>query len=250
MSKSNNDAVSVPTDSPFPVVASADARAMLATQVAEAGIGVFDLDRIKLPTGGGNFFELPGLDGPTPAQEFHAVITAVRANQKAWHRTTMDEGGGGSFPDCRSYDGETGWGNRDLEPEANELGEAVQGQHSCADCPWNQFGSARGEGSGKDCSDSTHLVFYREGVALPDLMIVPAGSLKAVRNYLLSLAKHGVHPQRVVTSFKLDPAVSRSGQKYSRLNLTVARTLTDAEADAFADLKAPSDQLLLAAATL
>ncbi len=235
------DAVASQTTSEILVVADADARSLLAEAVVDMGAGAFDMDKIKLPSSGAEFFEVEGPSGTEAKKELDVVIAAVRGSQKAWYRTTMDEGGGGAAPSCSSTDGVTGFGTRDLSaPE-----DAEPQQHSCGDCPWNQFGSSRGAGAGKDCSDSYHLIFYRLDAGLPDFMVVPAGSLKAVRSYLMRLLKYKSKPQSVVTRISLESTKNASGTKFSRLVLNKLRDLDDAERAVFATLKEPCEQMLL-----
>jgi hypothetical protein len=229
------------TNSNILVVADAEARSLLAEAVVDMGAGAFDMDKIKLPSSGAEFFEVEGPNGTEALKELDVVIAAVRGSQKAWYRTTMDEGGGGAAPSCSSNDGVTGFGVRDLDSPD----DAPPEEHKCSTCPWNQFGSSRGSGAGKDCSDSYHLIFYRLDAGLPDFMVVPAGSLKAVRSYLMRLLKYKSKPQSVVTRISLEATKNSTGTKFSRLVMTKLRDLSEPERSVFATLKEPCEAMLL-----
>ena len=93
-------------------------------------------DRIKVPSGGGLAFEVPGEnpDEPDLQKEFSAVILYHHPILSYYKEKYT---GGSEAPDCSSMDGING-----VDRESGEL-------KSCKDCPLNQFGT--GENGGKAC---------------------------------------------------------------------------------------------------
>ena len=67
-------------------------------------------ERIKIPSGGGIMFEIPGEnpDEPETVKEFSAVIL-YQHSLNAYYKSEYQ--GGSNPPDCGSYDGHNGEGN-------------------------------------------------------------------------------------------------------------------------------------------
>ena len=107
-----------------------------------AGLTV-SFDRIKIPSGGGTVFEIPGdnPDEPETVKEFSAVILYQHA-LNAYYKNEYT--GGSNPPDCGSYDGFVGEGT-------------PSGQ--CRSCPLNQYGS--GKNGAKACKNRRRLYLLR-----------------------------------------------------------------------------------------
>lgn len=188
------------------------------------GVGQFDLQRIKVPSGGGQTFELQTLKGVEAAASLEVVITAIRGNEKQWWKSADPSG---DRPSCQSFDGIHGNGINSLDEAA------TPGKHECATCAWNQFGTSRGKSSrGKDCKDTITLFFFRPGSRLPGFISVPPTSLKAVRTYSLALLDAGKTIHGVVTRISLVIEKSQDGTKYAEIKLDYVGDLEDAEAEA------------------
>jgi len=230
MSNEPSNALAVVDRANFPVLANSDAPVALRRAIEEYGADFGSLTRIRLPSGGMLAWEIPSPVGEADVvKEFTGVIAHVKMNEKAWWRTPMGEGQGGSPPDCTSRDGISGFGVNSL----NEDAEASE--HECMKCQWNQFGSSRGPSSeGKDCSDMAQVWVFRAGSRLPSVLIAPATSLKGLTRYCIGLVDIGQEAWRVMTRFGLEPAVSRNGTKYAKLKLTVARPLDESEVESMA----------------
>jgi len=181
-------------------------------------LGLGQLDRIRVPTGGGLAWTVPGFTGDEMKPAFEGIIVAVRSSRAFWE-TSFDENPG-QPPTCVSDDGLTGAG-------------APGGV--CADCPFAQFGSdVRRDGSagrGCACREMRLLFVKTPGVVLPTVVVAPRTSIQEVQSYLLSLANFGYDYSAVITAFSLAPEKNDAGIKYAKMKLTPARTL-DAEAAA------------------
>jgi len=188
-------------------------REALTENIGTGGIGEFDLDQVKVPAGGGRTWLIPGLE-ETEAKTIEGVILH-KAEPRAYWKVTMEEGGGGTPPDCSSGDGMTGTGT----PGG-----------ACYHCPLNEFGTAA-KGGGKACKQTKRLFLLREGDRIPIVLTVPPGSLKNLGKYFLRLAGQAIPYFAVVTRFELASAKSADGITYSQIVPTMVSRLEPSEVD-------------------
>ncbi len=172
-----------------------------------AGLGIH-FARAKVPSGGGLSFELTeeDADGNTDSKEITAVILYHHPLQ-TYYRSQYN--GGNERPDCGSMDGVTGSGT----PGG-----------ICASCRLNQFGTA--ENNGKACKQRHRLYILREGEYFPMILDLPTGSVKGFGSYMKRLINRRRNPSLVVTSFKLQKALSAGGISYSQVVFNNVRDLT------------------------
>ena len=175
-------------------------------------------ERIKIPSGGGTVFEIPGddPDNPDSVKEFSAVIL-YQHPLNAYYKTAYK--GGSNLPDCGSFDGIMGIGN-------------PGGQ--CKDCPLNVFGS--GENGAKACKNRRRLYLLREGDVFPMILALPTGSLKGFTRYLMRLLPKYKSSNGVVTKFSLKKMTSNTGIAYSQAQFAVERVLSPEEHKLIASL--------------
>lgn len=168
-------------------------------------------ERVKIPSGGGTMFEIPGdnPDEPETVKEFSAVIL-YHHSLNAYYQNEYQ--GGSNPPDCGSYDGHNGEGN----PGGN-----------CDSCPLNQYGS--GKNGAKACKNRRRLYLLREGEIFPMILSLPTGSLKALTRYLMRVIPKYKNSNAVVTKFTLKKASSNTGINYSQAQFAVKRTLSPEE---------------------
>ena len=171
-------------------------------------------DRIKIPSGGGLAFEVPGddPDSPDTVKEFKAVILyhhPISCFYKEEYK------GGNNPPDCGSMDGKIG-----ILAESGEL-------RTCADCPNNKFGSAKN--GGKACKQKRRMYLLRENESLPILLSLPTGSLAEFSKYVMRLLARGKKPNRVVTKFSLKKVQNAGGISYSQAVFSFDRDLNESE---------------------
>lgn len=171
-------------------------------------------DRIKIPSGGGLAFEVPGddPDSPDSVKEFKAVILyhhPISCFYKEEYK------GGNNPPDCGSMDGKIG-----VLAETGEL-------RTCADCPNNKFGSAKN--GGKACKQKRRMYLLRENESLPILLSLPTGSLAEFSKYVMRLLARGKKPNRVVTKFSLKKVQNAGGISYSQAVFSFDRDLNESE---------------------
>lgn len=184
----------------------------LATAMSDEMAGMsLSFDRIKIPSGGGTVFEVPGdAPGETDAvKEFSGVIL-YHHPLFSYYRERFS--GGNEAPDCGSYDGVIGVGN----PGG-----------PCAQCPLNQFGS--GENGGKACKNKRRIYILREGELIPMVLTLPTGSMKEFSVYIKRLLAKGRMSSTVVTRFSLKKTTNVGGIAYSQAQFSKGRSLTDKE---------------------
>ena len=149
------------------------------------GISAFDLDRVKVPTGGALQWAVPSLDGVDTVKALEGVIVLWTQPRARWESSL--ENGGRKPPVCTSEDGIVGVGN----PGG-----------SCASCRYNQFGTAA-KGGGKACKERRMLFMLNPDSLLPMVVQIPATSIKPIRQYLMRLASAGLPYYAVVTKLAL-----------------------------------------------
>lgn len=201
----------------------ADLMDILTMNVGPQGLSQFDLDRIKVPAGGGLQFDIPTLDGEEQASTYEGIIVHWQEPRAYWD-VNFDESGGGTPPDCSSPDGVIGEGKFGPDSEGNPSGR-------CDDCQMSQWGSARGgERRGQACKQMRVLYCVRPDTMLPDVVICPPTSIKNMRKYFLRLAGRQIRFNSVITRFKLERTQSADGITYSRITPSFVARLDDDQA--------------------
>ncbi|MCM1026117.1 MAG: hypothetical protein NC432_06755 [Roseburia sp.] len=189
----------------------------LAEAVAEEmdGLGTIPFDRVKIPSGGGLAFEIPGEeeDDTETAQELigvildHGPVNAYWANKFA---------GGNEQPDCSSFDGKQG-----VDRITGEI-------KNCATCPYNQFGS---DNAGKACKNVHRVYILREDNPVPLILSLPPTSLKYMRDYIgKRVILKGFRCWQVLTKITLKKEKSKDGIVYSRAAFAFVDKLTPEQA--------------------
>lgn len=163
-----------------------------------------DFTRVKIPSGGGLMFEIPGddPDNPDVVKELEGVIVDHHPCNALW----LDEfKGGNTPPDCSSLDGKVGIGKDGK-------------QQACATCKYNQWGSDPRGGHGKWCKNMRRIYLLQEGALFPLLLTVPPTSLKNTADYVAKrILVKKLRPSEVVTNITLRKATSNDGIVYSQV---------------------------------
>jgi hypothetical protein len=198
-------------------------------------IGAFDLDRCKVPAGGGTNWELPTLEGIQEIKELQGVIVHF-SDPRAYWEVPFDESGGGSPPDCSSTDGYTGRG--------------VPGGE-CQECPLAAFGSAPQRGDkpsrGQACKQMRFLFLARPDSIIPLLVVAPPTSLRELKQYFIRMAGEMVNFASVVTELTLVKDKNSDGITYSRIVPRMVKRLSETE---YARVKEYADALRVSVSTV
>ena len=167
-----------------------------------------DLNRIKVPSGGSTIWSVQGPDGEDEAVKvLEGIIVFITMRRAYWPDTTPS----GTPPVCSSVDCITGVG----EPGG-----------SCDECRYSLFKSAvrpdGSEGNGQACKQTKLLFMLRPGKLLPDVVCVPAGSLKVVKHWQVTLPYPFVS---VITKLALKKVQSIDGIDYSQVTPSMGSVL-------------------------
>lgn len=164
--------------------------------------------RVKIPSGGGLAFEVPGDDPENPETEKEIVGVMVDHHpvNAYWAEKYT---GGNAAPDCSSMDGKNG----DYGP--------------CASCQFNEWESDPEGKRGKACKNMHRVYLLREDEIMPLLLTLPPTSLKNISDYLgLRVVSKGLRSYGVVTKVSLKKAQNAGGIEYSQAVFTLAGKLS------------------------
>jgi len=190
----------VPVDelhSLFPALGDPDMLEALNANLGDSdSVGVFDLDRVKIPAGGGVNWEVPGLDGMDAVKHLRGVIVGTIPRRSYWE-VSLDEQSSGdpSPPDCSSDNAKFGKGLYGVGSDLHPSGE-------CATCPMNQFQEIKGRNT-KPCSEQRLTLFLRENTVLPVVVQLPPTSMKEMKTYMLRLSSNGIAFYKAITKLAL-----------------------------------------------
>ena len=192
--------------------------------VGAGGMTAFDLERIKIPSGGMLAWEIPTITGkPEYVQEFDGVVIFHKDGRVYWEKP-LAESGGNEPPDCSSADCVVGIGN----PGG-----------SCGQCPFARFGSDQQGGRGQACKQVKQLFVARSDGLLPVVLPLPPTSLSVARKYFLRLTSRRIPYYGVLTRFSLEKATNKGGIAYARAVLSLVEVLPDAQREALRQVGEP-----------
>lgn len=171
-----------------------------------------DLDRVKIPAGGGTIWEVPDMDEVEDTKTLEGVIIYWKPGRVFWAES-FEEGGGGTPPDCASDDGKCGVGN----PGG-----------TCEGCIHNEWESST-KGRGKACKEVRQVFMLRGNSLLPILVTLPPTSIKPFRVYMRQLLQRGLSYSKVVTRLTLEKTQQKGGGSivYSVVHASMVGTIPD-----------------------
>jgi len=211
----NDNALAVIESTDFRAVAIIGTEAGALQEMIRENIGTdlsaYDLPRLKVPAGGGSFWEEQTAEGPKPAEYVDGVILLRKDKKKFWEKGQDEAGGETTPPDCSSED--------------RIFGTGIPGGE-CAKCPYNEFKTAK-KGDGKACRDFSELYILKKNSVMPTVVQVPATSLKNLKQYGMILVDSAKNMSAVVTRFSLT-AEMKSGSKTAIVNF---KSIGDIPAD-------------------
>lgn len=193
----------------YPVLGDPDLMEAFTANLGDDDVSLFDLDRVKIPSGGATTWELPGLgDEPEATRELRGVVLEVISRRSYWE-VSLDEQSEPSPPDCSSDTAKFGKG-------VYGVGSDLHPSGTCKDCPMNAFQEV-GTRTIKPCSEQRLLIFLREGSVLPIVVQLPPTSMKEMKKYNMRLASNGIPFYRAVTTLKLTK-VEKGNTPYAVVN--------------------------------
>lgn len=172
------------------------------------GISAQDLDIVTFPSGGMTKWAIPTL-GDEQVEDFIDGIIVHHHLARAYWSESLDEGGGGQPPDCRSPNGKVGIG----DPGGK-----------CAACPLSEWGEDQ---EPPECREMKLVYFVTEDDLFPLVLRVPRTSVQIFKKYLLRAARKGVPYWGVVTRFGLEHTKNADGVEYAQLTCSSVKTLNE-----------------------
>lgn len=165
-------------------------------ELAEDTAGMqLNFPRVKMPSGGGLTFEVPGASSrPEIAQTLQGIILYHHPTNNYWPGGNEDEN---APPSCSSMDGECGVGN----PGG-----------PCCECPHNQWGTGR-MGFGKACKNGFSLYLLRSGEFLPLHFSLPPTSIKAFTDFVTTFTSRRRTVNGSLVEIGLEKTNSRNNGK-------------------------------------
>jgi len=154
--------------------------------------------RIKIPSGGGSAFEMPGEDEAPLIQLDCIILDQYRVNAY-WPEEEDGAAKANQPPSCFAMDAKTGTG----EPGGD-----------CARCPMNQWQSSS-KGKGKACKNIRRVYILLAGSRLPHLLTLPPTSLEDFNSHMIGLTDKGIPYYGISSKAKLYKKVSAQGKTYS-----------------------------------
>lgn len=185
-----------------------DIRETLTTNLGEDTINDRDLERIKIPAGGGPAWIAPDISGDRIMNELPVIILMWSQIRTYW-KLPMEESEGNMPPDCFSPDARRGFGS----PGGD-----------CLNCRFAQFGSDP-KSDGQACKLVRQLFVLREENILPEIVSLPASSIKPSHLYFQRLAVRGVPCYGLISRIGLEKAKNPQGIVYSRATFTAGELL-------------------------
>jgi hypothetical protein len=180
---------------------------IIAANAGSTGISERDFESVTMPTGGAATWTVASLTGEENVKSIDGIVIAFKDVRLMW-KTSFDEGGGGSPPDCKADDGLTGIG----DPGG-----------PCHLCPLSKFGS---DGKrGQQCGQYRMLLVLRPGSIIPIMLKLPPTSLKACRSFFMAMANQRMRYCDAVLRIGLEPTKNADGIKYSEATFTLAEVL-------------------------
>lgn len=180
----------------------------------------WDLDKVKVPSGGGTTWQVPSLDGEEAIQSLDGIIIHW-GNRRAYWEDSFS--GSNEPPQCNSQDGIHGVGDPGGE---------------CASCQYAQFQSAD-DGVGQACKATRVLFMLKPDSLIPIVVTLPPASLGNAKKYFLRLVGAGVAHTSLVTKLTLTKDKSKGGITFSRVELTAGQRLSPDAAHKVAEFAAP-----------
>ena len=172
-------------------------------------ISIFDLPRIKVPSGGGQFWNYQTAAGPVSTPCVEGVVVYINRTKSRWD-VDFDDATETTPPDCHSTDCITGIGT----PGGD-----------CASCPFNQYESAA-KGAGKACKDLADVFILTKTGIMPTAIQFPRTSLKSLKKYGITIMDAGLSVHDVMTKFTLH-VEKKAGKDTAIIDMASAGPIPD-----------------------
>jgi hypothetical protein len=204
-------------------------REILEANLGPRGLTPQQLDRIKVPSGGAQMFNLQGIEGEEAFREVSGIVLAWGDIRMYYKVPFAERGKQRTPPDCLSKDGLYGIGDPGGE---------------CRHCPMAGWESDPKGGRGQACKEIRRILLLRGDHLLPELVNVPPTSLRNAQQYFLRLASRRIPYWSLITTLRLEKASNADGIDYARITFTSGDRFNDDERAVLAAYQAQMTTLL------
>jgi hypothetical protein len=206
-----------------------EVREVLEANLGPRGLSERNLERIKVPTGGGLTWTVPSIDGEELLKELSGIDLAWREIRLYWKAPFSERGKTRTPPDCSSKNGLVGIG----DPGGD-----------CTNCPLAQFGSDPKGGRGQACKQVRQLLILRPDHILPEIVSIPPTSHRNAEQYFNRLASRRIPFWSLITNLKLERTANADGIDYARIVFSAGPLLSENERQAIAPFQKQMQQVL------
>jgi hypothetical protein len=198
-------------------------RAIVADNLGNGTLSAFDLEQMRVPSGGSTLWERSSFDDPDADKDGIVHLKEIQGapvyfrDLRAWWRVAFEERqGAGTPPDCQSQDNLHGAGDFGVGSVGNPTG-------LCSNCPKAQWKSDRKGGPGQDCSQIRALFIMPPEGLLPMQVRIPPTSVRECRKFFVELAGRGIPYWSVLIRMSLFKDKNAAGISYSKIRFTGQR---------------------------
>jgi hypothetical protein len=169
---------------------------------ADAGAGITLFPTIRIPGSGGKFWAITNEEGEEQAVPTIEGVLAYWHPSRAYgvvpyNQRSADDS---KSPDCRSSDAKQGVGNPGV---------------ACKTCPFAAWGSAP-NGIGAACGQMRNLYLLRDGMYLPDRLVLPVTSIKPFTQFMKTVVGLNKDYDEVRVKIGLEVDESAGGIPYAK----------------------------------
>jgi len=224
----------VPFNEEYPVLSGSDfdLQEVIEDTIGTDGLSLTDLDRIRIPGGGGTSWEIDTIEGPETVKELRGIILTHRSSRTFWETSLDDSSKEPGPPDCSSDDGRIGLGLFGAGSADNPAGK-------CKGCPMAQFGSAGNGSRAQACREQKQLFMMLPGNILPVMVSLPVSSLTPTKKFMMRLASSNTPPYAIEVGITLE-GKNEGGRRWSVVEY---RKIRDLEGDELALARAYAGQV-------
>lgn len=168
----------------------------------DAGAGITLFPQIRIPGAGGTLWTVTNDEGEQQGVgTIEGVITYWHPSRAYWevpfNQRKADDS---KQPDCRSIDAVQGVGNPGT---------------TCKTCPFSQWASGP-NGVGSACNQSRNLYLLRDGMYLPDRLVLPITSIKPFTQFMRTVVGLNKDYDEVRVKIGLERLENPGGIAYSK----------------------------------
>lgn len=214
----------------FPALApDPELAALLAESMDGIELTARDLPRVRVPSGGAQFWTIIRDGEETPVKELTGVLVLHKPQRVFWTNPEPS----GLAPECFSVDGKRPEPGGLYAPGGERAGQNAKGL--CTTCPMSAANSDLKGGRGSACKEQKLLFMICEGMMLPLVVVAPPSSLRSIQQYVINLINSGTPWWGVKTTFGLEKATNAAGNEFARIAPKAAGRLEPGEVKAVKD---------------